>query len=47
MSMWQLLIVRPLKDRCLRTKSNGTKHSKLGNERKIEEVHGRNHIIDA
>jgi hypothetical protein len=48
MSMWQLLIIMPLKDRCLRTKSNEEQnHSWLGNGRKVEKVHGRNHTIDA
>jgi hypothetical protein len=46
--MWQLLIVRPLKDRCLRTKSNEKQnHNRLGNGRKVEIFHGRNHTIDA
>jgi hypothetical protein len=46
--MWQLLIVRPLKDRCLRTKSNEKQnHNILGNGRKVEKFHGRNNIIDA
>jgi hypothetical protein len=46
--MWQLLIVRPLKDRCLRTKSNEEQdHITLGNIRKVEKIHGRNHTIDA
>jgi hypothetical protein len=46
--MWQLLIIRPPKDRCLRTKSSEEQnHNSLGNGRKVEKVHGRNHTIDA
>jgi len=46
--MWQLLIVRPLKDRCLRTKSNEEQnHNTLRNRRKVEKIHGKNHTIDA